>query len=46
MGVPEKEEKEAENLFEVIMTEKFPNLGKETDIKILKSLGHLGSSVS
>ena len=31
--VPEEErEKGAENLFEDIIAEKFPNLGKETDI--------------
>ena len=35
-GVPEgeKSEKGAENLFEDIMAENFPNLGKETDIPV------------
>ena len=34
--VPEDKEKEkgAENLFKQIITENFPNLGKDTDIKI------------
>ena len=34
IGVPkgEEREKEAENLFEEIIAENFPNLGKETDI--------------
>ena len=34
IGVPEKEEKvkRAENLFQEIIAENFPNLGKETDI--------------
>ena len=36
IGVPEgeKEEQEIENLFEKIMKENFPNLVKETDIKV------------
>ena len=36
MGMPEgeKEEQEIENLFEKIMKENFPNLGKEIDIQV------------
>ena len=36
MGVPEEEyrEKEAENIIEDIIAEKFPNLGKETHIRV------------
>ena len=36
MGVPEGEEKHrrAENLFEEIIAENFPNLGKETDNEV------------
>lgn len=36
VGVPEGEkiQKRAENLFEEIMAENFPNLGEETDIQI------------
>ena len=36
IGVPEGEEREkgAENLFEEIMAENFPNLAKETDIQV------------
>ena len=30
VGVPKEKEKGAENLFEEIMAEKFPNQGKET----------------
>ena len=35
-GIPEKEEREkrTEDLFEKIIAENFPNLGKETDIQI------------
>ena len=36
LGIAEgqKREKGAENLFEVIIAENFPNLGKETDIQV------------
>ena len=36
IGVPEEEEQEkgAEGLFEPIIAENFPNLGKETDIQV------------
>ena len=35
IGIPEEErEKVAENLFEEVMGENFPNLGKETNIQI------------
>ena len=36
IGVPKGEEREkgAENLFEKIIAENFPNLGKETDIQV------------
>ena len=36
IGVPEGEEREKrpENLFEELMAENFPNLAKETDIKV------------
>ena len=36
IGVPEGEEREKgpENLFEKIVVENFPNLGKETDIQV------------
>ena len=36
IGVPEREEREkgAENIFEDILAENFPNLGKETDIQV------------
>ena len=36
IGIPAEEErgKRAENLFEKIISENFPNLGKETDIQI------------
>lgn len=36
IGVPEEEErdKKAENIFEDIIAENFPNLAKETDIKV------------
>jgi len=34
IGVPEEGEKGAENLFQEIITENFPNLGKETDVQI------------
>jgi len=39
IGIPEREEGEkgAENLFEEIRAEKFPDLGKETDIQISKA---------
>ena len=36
IGIPDEEERERgeENLFEEIIAENFPNLGKETDIEI------------
>lgn len=36
LGIPEREEweKEAENIFKEIMTENFPNLGRETGILV------------
>ena len=39
IGIPdgEKREKEAEGLCEQIIVENFPNLGKDTDIEILKA---------
>ena len=33
----EKREKTTQNVFDKIMTENFPNLGKETDIKVQKA---------
>ena len=41
IGVPEDEEKEKgkEGLFEQIIAENFPNLGKDTDIKIQEAQG-------
>ena len=51
IGVPEEEEREigVEGLCEQIIAENFPNLGKDTDIKIQEShgspVGHLGGSV-
>ena len=41
MGIPKGEEREkgAENLFEEIIVENFPNLGMETDIPIQEAQG-------
>ena len=41
IGVPEeeKQEKRAEGLFEQILAENFPNLGKETGIKDQEAQG-------
>ena len=40
VDIPEGEEREkgAENLFEEIIAENFPNLGKETDIQVQETL--------
>ena len=47
-GIPQWEETEkgAENISEDIIAEKFPNLGKETDIKSMghRELAHTGST--
>ena len=52
IGVPGEEEREkaAENLFEEIIAENFPSVGKETDIQIKEEQrtpikGHLSGSV-